>query len=53
MYMRCAGRERLREQILEAAGVAVLMQGGPAYTYLPRVTEAIEALEAMEHGQAA
>jgi AhpD family alkylhydroperoxidase len=34
-----------REQILEAAGVAVLMQGGPTYTYLPRVTEALEALE--------
>jgi alkylhydroperoxidase/carboxymuconolactone decarboxylase family protein YurZ len=32
------------QQILEAAGVAVLMQGGPAYTYLPRVTEALEAL---------
>ena len=34
-----------REQILEAAGVAVLMQGGPTYTYLPRVTEALEALQ--------
>ena len=33
-----------REQILEAAGVAVLMQGGPTYTYLPRVTEALDAL---------
>ena len=32
------------EQILEAAGVAVLMQGGPSYTYLPRVTEALSAL---------
>ncbi|MGN6367053.1 MAG: carboxymuconolactone decarboxylase family protein [Phycisphaerae bacterium] len=36
-----------REQILEAAGVAVLMQGGPTYTYLPRVTEALEALESL------
>ena len=34
-----------REQVLEAAGVAVLMQGGPTYTYLPRVAEALEALE--------
>lgn len=34
-----------REQILESAGVAVLMQGGPTYTYLPRVNEALEALE--------
>ena len=33
-----------REQILETAGVAVLMQGGPTYTYLPRVTEALDAL---------
>jgi AhpD family alkylhydroperoxidase len=34
------------EQILEAASVAVLMQGGPSYTYLPRVTEALDALAA-------
>lgn len=34
------------EQVLEAAGVAVMMGGGPAYTYLPRVTEALEALKA-------
>ena len=33
-----------RQQVLEAAGVAVLMQGGPTYTYLPRVTEALDAL---------
>jgi AhpD family alkylhydroperoxidase len=33
-----------REQILEAAGVAVMMQGGPSYTYLPRVVEALDAL---------
>ncbi len=37
-----------REQILEAASVAVLMQGGPTYTYLPRVTEALAALEPAE-----
>lgn len=37
-----------REQILEAAGVAVLMQGGPSYTYLPRVTEALDALASAE-----
>ena len=34
-----------RDQVLETAGVAVLMQGGPSYTYLPRVTEALDALE--------
>jgi alkylhydroperoxidase/carboxymuconolactone decarboxylase family protein YurZ len=33
-----------REKILEAAGVAVLMQGGPTYTYLPRLVEAVDAL---------
>ena len=33
-----------REQILETAGVAVLMQGGPAYTYLSKVIEAVDAL---------
>ena len=33
-----------REQILEAAGVAVMMQGGPTYTYLPRVVEAMDAI---------
>jgi len=34
-----------REQILEAAGVAVMMQGGPSFTYLPRVTEALDSLK--------
>jgi AhpD family alkylhydroperoxidase len=34
-----------REQILETAGVAVMMQGGPAYTYLPKVVAALDALE--------
>lgn len=34
-----------REQILETAAVAVMMQGGPTYTYLPRVTEALDALQ--------
>ena len=33
------------EQVLEAAGVAVMMAGGPTYTYLPRVTEALQALK--------
>ena len=33
------------EQVLEAAGVAVMMQGGPTFTYLPKVVEALEALE--------
>ncbi|MGD0090541.1 MAG: carboxymuconolactone decarboxylase family protein [Planctomycetota bacterium] len=33
-----------REEILEAAGVAVVMQGGPAYTHIPEVLDALEAL---------
>lgn len=33
------------EQIMEAAGVAVMMQGGPAYTYTPVVAAALEHFE--------
>jgi AhpD family alkylhydroperoxidase len=33
-----------KQQIVEAAGVAVLMQGGPCFTYFPKVLEALEAL---------
>jgi AhpD family alkylhydroperoxidase len=35
-----------RDQILEAAGVAVMMRGGPAYTHVPEVIEALDHLEA-------
>ena len=35
-----------REQILEAASVAVMMQGGPAYTHVPAVIKALDELEA-------
>ncbi|MFP4028666.1 MAG: carboxymuconolactone decarboxylase family protein [Candidatus Brocadiia bacterium] len=34
-----------REQILETAGVTVMMCGGPAYTHIPEVMEALDALE--------
>lgn len=44
----CLAAGATREQILEAAGVAVLMQGGPTYTYLPRVLEALDALAVQE-----
>lgn len=37
-----------RAQVLETAGVAVMMQGGPGYTYLPKLTEALDALERRE-----
>jgi AhpD family alkylhydroperoxidase len=36
-----------RPQVMEVAQVAVMMQGGPAYTFLPVVVEALDALEAM------
>ena len=42
-----------REQIVEAAGVAVMMQGGPTYTYLPKLVEALEARSAAPAGEAA
>jgi AhpD family alkylhydroperoxidase len=31
-----------REQVLEAAGVTVMMQGGPAFAHLPDVIAAVE-----------
>jgi AhpD family alkylhydroperoxidase len=34
-----------RAQIVEAAGVAVMMQGGPTYTYLPKLIDALDAVE--------
>ena len=37
-----------REQIMETAGVAVMMQGGPTYTYLPNVVEALDAMASKE-----
>lgn len=37
-----------RRQVLETAGVVVMMQGGPAYTYLPKLVEALDALDARE-----
>ncbi len=33
-----------RAQILEAAGVVVVMQGGPGYVHVPMVVEALDAL---------
>jgi len=36
----------IRQQVIEAAGVAVMMQGGPSYTYLPKLLEALDAVEA-------
>ena len=35
-----------REEILEAAGVVVMMCGGPAYTHVPEIMKALDELEA-------
>ncbi len=42
---KCLGAGCTKEKIMEAAGVAVMMGGGPAYTHLPMVLETIEALQ--------
>ncbi len=34
-----------KEEILEAAQVVLMMGGGPAYTYIPKVIETIETLQ--------
>jgi len=34
-----------QEEILEAASVAVMMSGGPAYTHMPIVIETLKALQ--------
>jgi AhpD family alkylhydroperoxidase len=39
---KCLKHGATREQVLEAAGVGVVMQGGPAYTYVPKVVEALD-----------
>ncbi|MGD9721240.1 MAG: carboxymuconolactone decarboxylase family protein [Pirellulales bacterium] len=41
----CVKAGASREQILEAAGVAVMMQGGPAFTNIPEVLHALDHLE--------
>ena len=40
---RSLGMGITKEQVLEVAQVAVVMQGGPGYMYMPVVTDAIEA----------
>lgn len=41
---KCLDAGASREQILEAASVAVMMQGGPAYTHISLVLDALDAL---------
>ena len=42
---KCLQAGASREEILEAAAVAVMMQGGPAYTHVPMVIKALDELE--------
>ena len=42
---KCLQAGASREQVLEAASVAVMMQGGPAYTHVPEVIKALDELE--------
>jgi AhpD family alkylhydroperoxidase len=39
---KCITAGATAAQILEAAGVAVMMQGGPAFTHVPEVVRALE-----------
>ena len=41
---KCLQAGASREQILEAVSVAVMMQGGPAYTHVPAVIKALDEL---------
>ena len=41
---KCLDAGATPEQILEAASVAVMMAGGPAYTHIPVVIDTLEAL---------
>ena len=41
---RCLETGLTAPEIIDAAGVAVMMQGGPAYTHVPVVIETLEAL---------
>ena len=41
---KCLEAGNTPAEIIEAASVAVVMQGGPAFTHIPVVIEALEAL---------
>ena len=46
----CLKAGATREQILEAAGVAVVMQGGPSFTRVPEVIKALDHLQGQSRG---
>jgi AhpD family alkylhydroperoxidase len=41
---KCLDAGATREQVIEAASVAVVMAGGPAYMHIPAVIEALDSL---------
>jgi AhpD family alkylhydroperoxidase len=43
---KCLSAGATPAQIVEAAGVAVMMQGGPAFTHVPEVIRALEYCQA-------
>jgi AhpD family alkylhydroperoxidase len=45
---KCIAAGATAAQILEAAGVAVMMQGGPTFTHVPEVVRALEHFGALE-----
>jgi AhpD family alkylhydroperoxidase len=49
---KCLDHGASRQQILEAASVAVVMAGGPGYTHLPVVLEALDDLHSESSAQA-
>ena len=42
---KCLEAGATKEEILDASAVAVMMQGGPAYTHIPIVIEALEDID--------
>jgi len=40
---KCVEAGATRAEVLDAAGVAVMMQGGPSYTHIPNVIAALDA----------
>lgn len=41
---KCLAAGAAKEEILEAASVAVMMAGGPAFTHIPEVIDTLEAI---------
>ena len=40
---KCLGAGATKEEILDAVSVCAMMQGGPSFTYLPKVLDALDA----------